>query len=137
MVNNQCMYFETTRMNHQNAKMNCVNKMKGYGKGRLVEMTSASMNKAVAEKAAELDFSSWFHIGVNDSVQHGTYIYESNSVPISLNPDWYDAGNFGPYYDKESHKCVMVMGSRHMWGDRALGKWLNYDCSPENQSVCE
>ena len=46
-------------------------------------------------------------------------------------------GNFGPYYDKESHKCVMVMGSRHMWGDRALGKWLNYDCSPENQSVCE
>ena len=84
-------------MNYADAKDNCATKMARYGKGRLYEPKSLDSSETVAAKFFELSLKDWFYIGVNDKLQPDTYVYDSNSLPLSFTPNkWYDYSAYQP-----------------------------------------
>merc|ERR1712062_358499 len=107
--------------------------MARYGKGRLFEPKSINMSDMAAAKAFEIFNGDFFRIGVNDIVQPDTYVYESNSVPITFTPNWYSSSaSYRPGNKVEKNKCIIV-GSN----SDALGEWVDYPCSNTRYSICE
>jgi len=143
LVNGACMYFENIQMTRTPARSNCENKMARYGKGRLVEPRSLEMNEMVAQKASDLMYvkdplngCSYFQIGVNDIEKPDTYVYESNSEPISFTPIWYPSRLHSPGNNVTRNQCTVV-GSNKSY----LGQWADHKCDFPKYvdfcSVCE
>ena len=61
--------------------------MSKYGKGKLFEPKSVTINDMVAEKANEIMGSKCTLIGLNDFAEPGTFVYDSDSSPLSFTPN--------------------------------------------------
>ena len=81
----KCFYFERAAMNFEDARENC--KQKG---GKLYEPKNALEIKQMASIAwGVIQYGSGFAwIGITDTANEGTFVYDSNDQSITFNPPW-------------------------------------------------
>ena len=81
----KCFYFERAAMNFEDARENC--KRKG---GKLYEPKDALEIKQMASIAwGVIQYGSGFAwIGITDTANEGTFVYDSNDQSITFNPPW-------------------------------------------------
>ena len=128
-------------MSYKSANANCAKEMGNYGKGILFEPKSLDMNNMVASMAMRSLSSSnsshiAAHIGVNDIMKPDTYVYDSDSTPITFSPKWYDEHGITdhkPRNNISSHECIIMVVSN----DSYLGSWADYKCNTPYPSICE
>ena len=67
---------------HDDAKSNCES-----NNGKLFEPKTLSINDGVWDKAKEVYSGNvWMWIGINDKETEGTWVYESDSAPVAIQP---------------------------------------------------
>merc|ERR1712083_144192 len=102
----------------------CASKMAEYGFGRVFEPKSLNMSNVVTEKFQNILGEKWYRIGVNDRENPGTFVYDSNSLPIDFVPNWVSNSSEGPDTTIEKYTCVIV-SSRSL----DFGVWINIKCT--------
>ena len=138
IVNNKCIYLESSRMNHANAKLNCLAKMECYGFGRLFEPQSKSMNDLVATEARNVFGDDFVYIGFNDIATDKTYVFDSDNSPVlsAFSPTWYLPTIYGPRGRKNHEDCVVLAAYKNH--SQVLGYWAETHCkSGTRRSICE
>ena len=135
IVNNKCIYLESSAMTHANAKLNCLAKMECYGFGRLFEPKSKSMNDLVATETNTVFASYWVWIGFNDIATDMTYVFDSDNSPVlsAFSPKWHNS--YGPGGNKDSADCGIL--SLFKLGSLAIGDWAESACAATRRSICE
>ena len=115
---------------------------KNYGGGRLFEPQSLLENNKVAGFSygllGEKWSYTWLHIGVTDTVQEGTWAYDSDGSNISFVPVWYS--NYNSEYDN----CIVFGANEYGTGyAQGTGDWYVEECADsyssyyDHMSVCE
>ena len=140
IVNNKCIYLESSRMNHANAKLNCLAKMECYGFGRLFEPKSKSMNDLVATEGNKIAFGNdWVYIGFNDIATDETYVFDSDNSPVlsAFSPKWYLPQFYGPGGSKYLQDCGLLAAYNLYTVD--IGDWAETECESgiNRRSICE
>jgi len=137
IVNNKCIYLESSRMNHANAKLNCLAKMECYGFGRLFEPKSKSMNDLVATEANNFFGNAWVYIGFNDIATDKTYVFDSDNSPVlsAFSPEW--VNTYGPGAGRDSMDCGLL--AAYNSGNVDIGDWGETECESGSyrRSICE
>ena len=130
MINNKCVYYETSDYDYEDAKQKCSERFNNNG--RLFEPKSWNENEVAYKTIKSLAHSNnwcrlnWW-IGINDKKNDGHYVFESDETPVSYIPKWYSG-----YGAKGTTKnCVMFVNNQNS----AL--WADYTCSSSYASVCE
>ena len=127
-INGRCFYFEKNKLDFENAKANCKEKLQLYGQGKLFEPdTLAESNKLAKISDSIFPNGAWPYIGVNDMSQEGKYVFNTG-LPINYSPTWYgSSGSLGKEFN-----CV-CMGHYSSY----IGDWYDSACSTKRPSICE
>ena len=89
-IGSQCFYFEENGLNFTDANVNCKEKLKGVGDGRLYEpKTIGEITKISTLAGDSIRGCSW--IGITDITTEGKYVYNSDERPIEFTPTWFDS----------------------------------------------
>ena len=83
MINNKCVYYETSRYNYEDAKQKCRERF--VNNGRLCEPKSWDENEIAYKIGKSLGDKNW-QIGINDKRVPGKFVFESDGTPISYSP---------------------------------------------------
>jgi len=128
VLNDHCIFLEKSHKTYEDAKQNCETKFAGHGK--LFEPKTWSENQ-MAYKIAKAIHPNWW-IGVNDKQTEGSYVYESNGLPISYTPKFrYGFGSRGTFAN-----CILYR-SASSGHESDIVHWVDYPCSYIHYSICE
>ena len=123
MINNKCVYYETSMYNYEDAKQNC--EARFNNDGRLFEPKSWDENEVAFQVGKALATQNW-RIGINDKQNEGQFVFESDGTPISYSPTWY----FGFGAKGTNYNCIIFFTGSTV-------KWLDYHCTSKLSSICE
>ena len=126
-IDGRCFYFEKNKLDFENAKANCKEKLQLYGQGKLFEPNTQAENDKIAKISESILPKTWPHIGVTDMLQEGTFVYNTG-LPINFSPIWYS--NYG---SKGTAKNCICFGDYSPY----IGKWADESCSTVRPSICE
>jgi len=128
LLNDHCIFLEKSYKTYEDAKQNCETKFGVHGK--LFEPKTWSENQ-MAYKIAKAIHPNWW-IGVNDKQTEGSYVYESNGLPISYTPKFrYGFGSRGTFAN-----CILYR-SASSGHESDIVHWVDYPCSYIHYSICE
>ena len=126
MINNKCVYYESSIYNYEDAKQNC--EARFNNNGRLFEPKTWNENE-VAFKIGKQSFGTpnWW-VGITDEENEGQFVFESDGTPISYSPTWYvNYGTKGTIYN-----CILFSS------EDGTVAWLDWPCSTSKyKSICE
>ena len=133
LISNSCFFFEEKKLTWENAKTGCKDKFDGGGK--LFEPKSLVENKMVYDVVNPIhnlhnNEGAW--VGVDDFKHESSFRYSSTGLAISFKIPWFGRpfnGGRGPRYN-----CILLHNNP---GTSNHGKWLDYDCSNKEVSICQ
>ena len=121
MINNKCVYYETSVYNYEEAKQKCEKRFNNNG--RLFEPKSWYENELAYKSFSKNNY--W--IGINDKQNEGHFVFEGDGTNISYSPIWYS--NYGT--KGKTNNCIEYASGV------TTAKWLDYTCSASRSSICE
>ena len=127
-INDNCYFFETTRLNHSEASKNCLNKFGGRS-GLLFEPKDTNINNEVYLKSKEAKSGKqhWW-LGVVRSSDGEKFQYQSTAEIVPFSKSDHPWGNGQPGIGN-GEDCVQTY-----YGTE---KWHDYPCSTKSRSICQ
>ena len=124
MINNKCVYYETSRYNYEDAKQKCSERF--VNNGRLFEPKSWNENEIAYKIGKSLGDKKWL-IGIKFSADPFSIVFESDGTPISYSPKW---------YSEDWAKCTNCV---HFVDGQRTAFWIDNSCSStyKYSSICE
>ena len=119
MINNKCVYYETSEYNYEDANQKCRERF--VNNGRLFEPKSWNENEIAYKIGKSLGDKNW-QIGIKEKFVRGKYVFESDLTPISYSPKW---------YIRPVGICV------HFADNQRTAFWTDTKCRIEYGSICE
>ena len=98
---------------------------------KLFEPKTLSINDGVWDKAKEVYSGNvWMWIGINDKETEGTWVYESDSAPVAIQPVPWTSGE--PSNSASAEHCGSFYTSFvRTWNDRRCTDSMEYICEIE------
>ena len=125
MINNKCVYYETTGYVYEDARQKCEERFNNNG--RLFEPKTGNENEVAFKVGKSFGTKNWW-IGINDKQNEGRFVFESDGTPISYRPKWYS--NFGSKGTSQNY-ITLASGT-------TTAEWLDLDGSSyDYYSICE
>ena len=123
MIGGKCFYFEPAGLTHNEAQANCMEKFENYDGGKLFEPKNNHENYKMTDIAWDVLGFSYAHIGVNDNVQEGSWVFDSDGSTVGYNPGWHTT------YGGSHLNCIVIAND---------GDWAAFSCTKDRrQSICE
>ena len=128
MINNKCVYYETSRYNYEDAKQGCESRFSNNG--RLFEPKTWYENEVafkIGRHSLGIIYVNWW-VGINDEENEGQFVFESDGTSISYSPSWFNGyGTKGT-----SNNCILFASE-----DGQTLDWIDWPCSYSYKSICE
>ena len=131
MINNKCVYYETSEYNHEDANQKCRERF--VNNGRLFEPKSWNENEIAYKIGKSLGDKNW-QIGINENgddedidigIYKSQFVFESDGTPISYSHKF-------KLQDSDTYsKCV------HFADNQRTAFWIDDYCRNEYGSICE
>jgi len=126
IVEGTCYLFSQVKKSHDDAKSSCESH-----NGKLFEPKTLSINNGVWDKFKEVYSGNvWTWIGINDKETEGTWVYESDSAPVAIQPVPWTSGE--PSNSASAEHCGSFYTSFvRTWNDRRCTDTMEYICEIE------
>ena len=112
-ISGSCIYFETSKKTHSDAKENCKTKFGPGSTGRLLEPRSSVMNQEVYNAAttlSQIDADEDLWLGITNFGNNSVFEYESDSQSAEAIRGLWESSQPN---DRNTHHCVVVDEGNH------------------------